>query len=237
MLNPILKEKLLIELSCGLYVLFLSPMVLNIVNQTVYGWGNAKGAGILAAVLLLFNVMDIFAVSPFVSQILHETEDPKMLFSKQISLILLIVLHAVVTLITAIFAFQIVGYTFENHAVFLSIVILFILAKEVFLLLNCLSEMPRTLFSPIICKLVIALYSCLIFTIFLDANKGNPPSNLSMILLNLVAMGIFFAFFYYAMRLPFTFYSVVHKTSTYDKLIGFASFLIAFLPFAFRKLF
>lgn len=236
LLNPILKEKLLIDVSCGLYVLFLAPIIKNIVEQSIYGWGNTKGAGILAIVLLLFNVFEIFAVSPFISQILHEITDKKIMLSKQISLILLIVLHGTVTLIAVIFAFQLLGYTFKSKAFFLSVVIVFILAKEAFLLRNCLSEMPIILFSPSFCKWVIALYSCLIFTIFLDANQSNPSSNIYMLLLNMVAMGIFFASFYYAIRLPYTFYSVVHRTSSYEKLIGFVSFLIAFLPFAFRKI-
>ncbi len=236
LLNPILKEKLLIDVSCGLYVLFLAPVVKNIVEQSIYGWGNAKGAGILAIVLLLFNVLEIFAVLPFISQILNEITDKKILFSKQTSLILLIVMHAVVTLIAVIFAFQLLGYTFKTQALFLSIVVVFILAKEVFLLKNCISQTPIILFNAGFCKWVIALYSCLIFTIFLDGNQSNSSSNIYMLLLNMVAMGIFFASFYYAMRLPYTYYSVVHRTSSYEKLIGFVSFLIAFLPFAFRKL-
>ena len=121
LLNPILKEKLLIDVSCGLYVLFLAPVVKNIVEQSIYGWGNAKGAGILALILLLFNVLEIFAVSPFISQILNEITDKKILFSKETSLILLIVMHAVVTLIAVIFAFQLLGYTFKTRALLLSI--------------------------------------------------------------------------------------------------------------------
>ena len=235
-ISPILKDKLLIDVSCGLYVLFLAPLVKNIVEQTVYGWGDATGASILALILLLFNVLEIFAVSPFISKTLNEITDKKKLFSKQISLILLIVLHAAVTLIAVIFAFQLLGYTFETQALFLSIVIVFILIKEVLLLRNCLSKTPKILFSPTFSKWVIAMYSCLIFTIFLDANQNNPSSNMYMMLLNLIAMGIFFAFFYYPLRIPFTFYSVVHKASSYNKLIGFVSFLMAFLPFALRKL-
>lgn len=236
LLNPILKEKLLIDVSCGLYVLFLAPIVKNIVEQSIYGWGNAKGAGILAIILLLFNVFEIFAVSPFISQILQEITDKKIMLSKQISLILLIVLHGAVTLIAVIFAFQLLGYTFKSQALFLSVVVVFILAKEAFLLRNCLSEMPIILFSPGFCNWVIALYSCLIFTIFLDANQSNPSSNIYMLFLNLVAMGLFFAVFYYAMRLPYTFYSVVNKTSSYDKLIGFVSFLLVLIPAVLRKI-
>lgn len=236
MLNPILKEKLLIDLSCGLYILFLAPIVKHIVEDTVYGWGNAEGAGILAAVLLLFNVMEVFAISPFISQILHSIEDKNIRLSKQTSLILLFFLHAAVTLSIGIFAFQLFGYTFDKHALLLSIVIILILAKEVFLLSNCLSETPKTLFTPTVGKWIIALYSCFIITIFMDANHGNASPNIPMLMLNLIAMGIFFAFFYYPMRLPYTFYSVVYKTNTNDKFIEFASFLIVFLPYAFRKL-
>ncbi|MEZ4881425.1 MAG: hypothetical protein R2775_03470 [Flavobacteriaceae bacterium] len=177
-ISPILKDKLLIDVSCGLYVLFLAPFVKNIVEQTVYGWGDATGASILALILLLFNVLEIFAVSPFISQTLNEITDKNIWFSKQISLILLIVLHAAVTLIAVIFAFQLLGYTFKTQALFLSIVIVFILAKEVFFLSNCLSKTPRILFNPTFSKWIIALYSCLIFTIFLDANQSDSSSNI-----------------------------------------------------------
>lgn len=227
-------DRICIDFSCGIYFLFLAPIVKNMTETTIYGWGSAEGAGILSVAIILLNVLEIFAVAPFLNFTLKSL-DKVQRYNKIVPLILLLILHAAIAVLSIIFAFQLIGYDFKTSPIILAIAVTFIIAKEFYLVKNVFAERPNTPLGPTASKVVIALYSCLIFTIFWEATKTTEPNNTGMFILELIPMALFFAFFYYPLRLPFTFNSIVTGSDPYERLIGFVSFLLVFIPAALRK--
>lgn len=234
---PILKEKLLIDFCCGLYAYFLAPVVVKGIKQTVYSTEINSTTVVLGLFLVLLNILEIYAVAPKLNQIYSSIEDKNQRLRKSIILILLLFLHAGIGLLSIILAFQLVGFDFSNQPFILVVSIAFIGLKEFVLIKNTFAKTSVKLLSPLFSNLVIALYSCFIFTIFWDATKSETHSeNVLLFIFKLIPMALFFAFLYYPLRLPFIFHSIVYKVTVKDKLIAFVSFLSVFIPAALSKI-
>ncbi len=83
-------------------------------------------------------------------------------------------------------------------------------------------------------NLFIAIYSCLIFSIIWDANLLQAINNQSS-WFDLIPICLFFALFYYSLRLPITFNILFNKPSAKDRIIGILSFLLVFLSLVMKK--
>jgi hypothetical protein len=231
------KERLLIDFCCGLYAYFLAPIVVKSIKQTVYATEISSATMVLGVFLILLNILEIYVVAPKLNKIYYSIEDKNQRLYKSIILILFLFLHAGIGILSIILAFQLVGLDFSNHPFILAVSIAFIGLKEFFLIKNTFARTPVKLLLPFMSNLVIALYSCLIYTIFWDATNSETHSkNLALFILELIPMGLFFAFFYYPLRIPFVFHSIVYKTTRKDKVIAFVSFLLVFIPAALNKL-
>lgn len=233
----LIKERLSIEIACAIYILFFASKVSEIIDTTIYGWGDAAGAIVLGAAIIIMNVLEVFAVSPYLNAILREIEDEKKRSKILVPLILMLFLHAAIAIISIIVAFQVVGIDWNKNAIYAIIVIGILLIKEIYFIKNIFSNNPVVPFSPNLSQVIIALYSCLMFTIFWDANKGEVSAdNTPLMLFELIPMALFYAFFYYPLRLPFVLRRFIDKQTTQDRLLAFVFFLIAFIPAAVNKL-
>lgn len=235
MIRNINLEGLLINVICAIYLLVVAPYVINITQTTIYGWQNTTSAFALGFFLIVFNSLEALSISPFIHQLLHANKKQKELFAK---FFLMLLLHFVITLLLISFTFQLFGFDFKNQPAIIVFIFIFGAFKEIYIIKSCFStQSPKVILNPLISKIIIALYACFVFTIFIDANNGDlHRDNIGAMIFDLIPMTIFIAFFYIATRLPYTLYNMTHPSNINDKLLRMFSFLMILIPIIIRRI-
>lgn len=229
------KDRVLIDVICALYLFFLAPIVIDLAKANLASSDFNFGTITLALILLVLNILEIYSVTPFLSETYFAIKDDKKRNDKALVLIFLVLMHASVTVFSNLLVLQLFGFSFieSQNVVFVAIGLMVI--KEIFFIEKAFTKNPKTPLNPTSSKIVIALYSCLIFNVFWNANLAQVSDVHSPITFNLIPIGLFFAFFYYSLRLPFTFDLLVNKPTIINRLIGFLSFLLVFFSIVIKR--
>ena len=232
------KERLVIDFICAMYIMLLAPYVKDIVTNAMYGWTHVStGAIIAGAVILCINGLEAFALAPYISTQINSVEDKGKRFKAYTPVLLLLLLHAAISISSILVAFKVWGIDTQKNLLILVIAMVLLFLKEIYLIKNSFSNNPRAPLSPIISKLIIIIFSSLMFTIFWDATAGKiTGNNAGATLVNSVGASIFFAFFYYPLRIPFIMPAIIKKPSMQERLIGFVSFLIVLIPALMKRM-
>lgn len=227
------KDRLIIDFICAVYLFVFAPMIKTSTANIVY---NSVGFSILLGlIVLILSVLEAIAIPPLISKTYFSAEEntrSKLL----VPMILLFFLHLGISLLVVIFCFKAMNIPPEENMLLLILIIIFAIAKEIYIIKNSFTRSEKVLFSALQNQIIIALYSCLIFTIFWESNQGDVARNLPMMIINSIAMLIFFAFFYYPLRIPMLLKNYIQPMTTKQIWIAFGSFLMVFLPALLRKL-
>lgn len=233
-LNNSNKDRIVIDVICALYLFFLAPTVVNLAKANIVTSEINSGTIFLGIVLFVLNILEVFFVAPILSSIYYEVKDEKTREDKTVSLLFLMLMHAVMTIFVNMMALQLFGINFNSSQNVVFIAIGLMIVKEIFFVVQAFTKNKETLFNSTTSTIFIALYSCLIFSIFWDGNLLQAINNQSN-WFNLIPIALFFALFYYSLRLPIAFNILFNKPSVKDRIIGILSFLLVFLSLAMKK--
>lgn len=239
--NLINKNQLTIDFICGFYILFLSSYVKDITEAVVYGWKSTANASILGIILLLMTVLEAYAISTKINIVLQNIENEEDKHKLTTPIILLLFLNAAITLMSIVLAFNTFGYNHEKYPLVIYFAVFLLILKAIYFIKKIsLSDKNKIQLSSnknLFLNIVIALYSCLIFTMFWTANKTDGHvyvNNIPMFFIYLIPMVIFFSFLYFPLRIPFLLEKIARTETMQEKLAFYISFLIALVPTLYR---
>lgn len=202
MINNSSKDRVFIDVISALYLFFLAPIVIDLVKTNISTFEINSGTIFLGIVLFVLNILEIYAVAPFFNSIYYGVQNEKTREDKFLSLVLLMLMHAVMTIFANLMALQLFGFNFTNSPNLVFVAIGLMIVKEIFFNVKAFTKNIAAPLNNIFSNLFIAIYSCLIFSIIWDANLLQAINNQSS-WFDLIPICLFFALFYYSFEIAY----------------------------------
>ncbi len=230
-------EGLFFNLICGLYFIFVAPLLKDISTQNIYEENSYLPY--LAILLLLISILEIYAFPlklKFVHQSIKEHEH------EAGSGFVLWMFHSVISIIITFSIFEAFGYELTSKdgnelPWFVSLSIFIVVIKELYLLFcimdindeETLQKYKRPHIKEWIADIILLIYACIAYTVTWETITSNMKLDGQDILLimNYSICILLFLMFYLPLRIPYQIEEIANIKDDKDYFRYISSILFA----------